>query len=151
MSKFPGHSPPTGAYAGDVTPQQAWSVLASNPDAVLVDVRTQIEWTLIGKPDLSQISREPVYLQWVTMQGPNPNFVSELQAALETRKVPKDAPVYFLCQSGGRSKIAAIQGTGLGYTACYNIAEGFEGALDEHKHRNSVSGWKVAGLPWTQT
>ena len=32
-----------------------------------------------------------------------------------------------------------------------NIAEGFEGALDEHKHRNSVSGWKVAGLPWTQT
>jgi rhodanese-related sulfurtransferase len=64
--------------------------------------------------------------------------------------VSKDAPVFFLCQSGGRSKIAAIQCAGLGYTASYNIAEGFEGALDERKHRNSVSGWKVAGLPWTQ-
>ena len=151
MRKFPDYQTPTGAYAGDVTAQQAWSVLGSDPKAVLVDVRTQIEWTLIGKPDLSQISGEPVYLQWVTMQGPNPNFVNELQAALEARKVPKDAPVYFLCQSGGRSKIAATQCAGLGYTACYNIAEGFEGALDTHKHRNSISGWKVAGLPWTQT
>lgn len=151
MSKSPDQKTPTGTYAGDVTARQAWSVLGADPKAVLVDVRTQIEWTLIGKPDLSGISREPVYLQWVTMQGPNPNFVDELQAALEVRKVPKDAPVYFLCQSGGRSKIAAIQCAGLGYTACYNIAEGFEGALDEYKHRNSVSGWKVAGLPWTQT
>lgn len=151
MSKFPEYQPPTGAYAGDVTAKQAWSVLAANPDAVLVDVRTQIEWTLIGKPDLSGISGEPVYLQWVTVQGPNPDFVNQLQGALEARQVSKDAPVYFLCQSGGRSKIAAIQCTGLGYAGCYNIAEGFEGALDEHKHRNSVSGWKVAGLPWTQT
>ena len=56
MSKFPEYQPPTGNYAGDVTAQQAWKVLASDPNAVLVDVRTQIEWTLIGKPDLSQIS-----------------------------------------------------------------------------------------------
>ena len=151
MSKSPDQKTPTGAYAGDVTAKQAWSALGADPKAVLVDVRTQIEWTLIGRPDLSGISREPVYLQWVTMQGPNPDFVNELQAALEARKVPKDAAVYFLCQSGGRSKIAAIQCAGLGYTACYNIAEGFEGALDEHKHRNSISGWKAAGLPWTQT
>lgn len=150
MSKIPDHQPPTGTYAGDVTAQQAWRVLAADPKAVLVDVRTQIEWTLIGKPDLSQVSGEPVYLQWVTAQGPNPNFSNELEAALEARKVPKDAPVFFLCQSGGRSKIASIQCAGLGYTGSYNIAEGFEGALDEHKHRNSVSGWKVAGLPWTQ-
>ena len=47
--------------------------------------------------------------------------------------------------------LAAMQCAGLGYTASYNIADGFEGALDEHQHRNSVSGWKVAGLPWTQT
>jgi rhodanese-related sulfurtransferase len=56
-----------------------------------------------------------------------------------------------MCQSGGRSKIAAKQCAELGYTASYNIAEGFEGDLDEHNHRNSVSGWKVAGLPWVQS
>jgi len=142
---------PDGDYAGDVTPQAAWDALAANPDAVLVDVRTQVEWNLIGQPDLSSLDKEPVYLQWVTMQGPNKEFVAELQAALDERDVGKDAPVYFMCQSGGRSKIAAMQCTELGYQAAFNIADGFEGALDAHRHRNSVSGWKFAGLPWTQT
>jgi rhodanese-related sulfurtransferase len=85
------------------------------------------------------------------MQRPNKNFVQELKQALEERKVPTDAPICFMCQSGGRSKIAAQQCTELGCTKAYNIADGMEGALDERKHRNSVSGWKVAGLPWTQS
>jgi rhodanese-related sulfurtransferase len=141
---------PEGEYAGDVTAAEAWDLLAGSPSAVLVDVRTQVEWQLIGKPDLSSIDREPIYLQWVTMKGVNQNFVEELGAALEQRNVAKDAPIFFMCQSGGRSKMAAMQCAELGYAVSYNIADGFEGALDEHQHRNSVSGWKVAGLPWTQ-
>ena len=31
---------PAEGYAGDLTPQQAWDLLAGDPDAVLVDVRT---------------------------------------------------------------------------------------------------------------
>lgn len=150
-SKPPDFKMPEGEYAGDVTAREAWGELETNPRAVLVDVRTKVEWQLIGRPDLSSIDREPVYLQWVTMQGVNQDFVAELQAALEERGVAKDAPVYFMCQSGGRSKMAAMQCTELGYTVSYNIAEGFEGDLDEHQHRNSVSGWKIAGLPWTQS
>ena len=142
---------PEGDYAGDVTAQAAWDALAANPDAVLVDVRTETEWNLIGRPELSAIGQQPIYLQWVTMQGINKNFVVELQAALDDRRVTESTPIYIMCQSGGRSKIAAMQCTKLGYSSTYNIAEGFEGALDEHKHRNSISGWKVAGLPWTQT
>ena len=142
---------PEGAYAGDVTAREAWDAMADNPAAVLVDVRTQVEWQLIGKPNLSSIDREPIYLQWVTMQGVNQDFVEELRAALEEHDVAKDAPVYFMCQSGGRSKMAAMQCAELGYATSYNISDGFEGALDEHQHRNSVSGWKVAGLPWKQT
>lgn len=150
-SKPPEFPMPEGDYAGDVTAREAWDVLAENPAAVLVDVRTKVEWQLIGQPDLTSIDREPIYLQWVTMQGVNQEFVAQLQAALEERGVSKDASIYFMCQSGGRSKMAAMQCTQLGYTAAHNIAEGFEGDLDEHKHRNSVSGWKVAGLPWTQS
>jgi rhodanese-related sulfurtransferase len=56
-----------------------------------------------------------------------------------------------MCQSGGRSKVAAMQCTEIGYSACFNLADGFEGDLDEHKHRNSISGWKFSGLPWTQS
>lgn len=150
-SKPPDFQMPEGDYAGDVTASDAWEVLAANPNAVLVDVRTKVEWQLIGQPDLSSIGHEPIYLQWVTMQGVNKQFVEELQAALEERGVAQDASVFFMCQSGGRSKMAAMQCAEIGYAASFNIAEGFEGDLDEHRHRNSVSGWKVAGLPWTQS
>jgi rhodanese-related sulfurtransferase len=150
-SKPPDFPMPDGDYAGDVTAREAWQTLAANPSAVLVDVRTKVEWQLIGQPDLSSIGHEPIYLQWVTMQGVNQQFVEELKAALEERGVATDVPVYFVCQSGGRSKMAAMQCAELGYSASFNIAEGFEGDLDEHQHRNSVSGWKVAELPWTQS
>ncbi len=151
MAIYDDYKIPEGEYAGDVTSEQAWQVLADNPSALLVDVRTQVEWRLIGKPDLSSLDREPLFLEWVTMQGLNKNFVSELQVELENRSVASDVPIYFLCQSGGRSKVAAIQCTALGYSAAWNIAEGFEGDLDATKHRNSINGWKVSGLPWTQS
>ena len=151
MASKPPFTMPDGDYAGDVSCQEAWDVLANDPVAILVDVRTQVEWQLIGKPDLSSIGKEPVYLQWVTMQGVNANFVEELKAALMEHGATQETPIFFLCQSGGRSKMSAMQCTAQGYRACYNIAEGFEGDLDEHQHRNSVSGWKVACLPWTQT
>jgi rhodanese-related sulfurtransferase len=150
-SKPPSFHMPEGNYAGDVGCTEAWEGLATNPDALLIDVRTQVEWQLIGKPDLSSLGKAPVFLQWITMQGRNPAFLDELQAELEKRGVARDAPLYFMCQSGGRSKMAAMELTAKGYTACYNLNEGFEGALDEHKHRNSVNGWKFARLPWTQS
>jgi len=36
----------------EVAPQQVWDALNSDPDATLVDVRTDIEWARIGLPDL---------------------------------------------------------------------------------------------------
>ena len=141
---------PEGDYAGDVSAAEAWEGLAGDAAAVLVDVRTEVEWNLIGKPELCSLGKEPIYLQWVKMGGVNKNFVAELKAALEEQGVAPHAPIYFMCQSGGRSKMAAMQCTELGYTQCLNVADGFEGDLDENRHRNSVSGWKVAGLPWFQ-
>lgn len=150
MASKPPFQMPEGDYAGDVTCKEAWQALESDEAAVLVDVRTRVEWQLIGKPDLSSMDKEPIYLQWVTMQGINDDFVDQLQAEFVERGIAKDTPVYFMCQSGGRSKMAAMQFTELGHSQCFNVVDGFEGDLDEHQHRNSVSGWKVAGLPWTQ-
>ena len=142
---------PDGDYAGDILAAKAFEALSKNEHAVLVDVRTQIEWTLIGKPDLAGINKEPVFLQWLSSDGINQEFLPELEAELAERGVARDAPLYFMCQSGGRSKMAAMQMTGRGYTACYNVVDGFEGELDEHRHRNSINGWKASGLPWFQT
>jgi hypothetical protein len=40
--------------------------------------------------------------------------------------------------------------TAEGFKGAYNLAGGFEGALDADRHRGNASGWKAAGLPWTQ-
>ena len=45
------------SYAGDLTPEQAWELLRENPDAVLVDVRTDAEWKYVGVPDVSSLGR----------------------------------------------------------------------------------------------
>ena len=57
------------SYAGDITPEQAWKLLGENPEAVLVDVRTDAEWRFVGVPDLSSLGREVVYLEWNSLDG----------------------------------------------------------------------------------
>ena len=57
----------------------------------------------------------------------------------------------FMCRSGARSHAAAAAAKQLGYTEAYNVLEGFEGDKDPLGHRNTVGGWRKAGLPWVQS
>ena len=133
------------SYAGDITPQQAWDLLRDNPDAVLVDVRTDGEWTAIGIPDTAEIGKEPIFIEWVNNGGQrNPNFVADLKAA-----GIEHGPVVFLCRSGQRSIHTANAATAAGIEPSYNVLEGFEGGFGPSGRRD-VEGWKVLGLPWKQ-
>src|SRR5688572_13017167 len=127
-------------YAGALLPAEAGELMKAG--AKLVDVRT--------KPELAYVGRIPgaAAAEWQTWPGnrPNPEFLSELAAA-----VPKETPVMFLCRSGARSNAAAEAATRAGWKEAYNILEGFEGDKDSDQHRNSVGGWRKAGLPWTQS
>ena len=42
-------------YAGDIMPAEAWKILADDPKAVLVDVRTTAEWAYVGQADISTV------------------------------------------------------------------------------------------------
>ena len=147
------------SYAGDLTPEQAWAKLTSG--AVLVDVRTQAEWTHIGIPRVPQASRgqqeelqedlpehqqEPLLVQWNLAGGaPNPDFLDQLRAYLPD---PSAAELVFLCRSGQRSIAAAETATQAGYTS-FNVLEGFEGVQDAYGDR-TVNGWKNRRLPWRE-
>ncbi len=137
------------AYAGDVSAKDAWSKLAADAHAVLVDVRSDAEWTFVGLPDLSSVGKSPVLVPLQVFPGmkPNPDFAAEVARAIPS----KDAPIYFICRSGGRSRTAAIALSALGYKQCFNVAGGFEGDLDVERHRGNAGGWKAAGLPWVQS
>lgn len=135
------------SYAGDVTPEQAWKLLSENPEAVLVDVRTDAEWRFVGVPDLSSLGRDVVYIEWNRLDGTrNENFVDQL---LERVPARADRSVVFICRSGHRSIGAAEVATEMGCSPAYNVLDGFEGHLDAAGHRGG-SGWRAVGLPWRQ-
>ena len=127
-------------YAGALLPAEAHQLMQAG--AKLVDVRT--------KPELAYVGKIPgsLAVEWQTYPGgrENPEFLAELAAA-----VPKDQPVMFLCRSGVRSNAAAEAATRAGWKEAYNVLEGFEGDKDANQHRNTVGGWRKAGLPWIQT
>ena len=129
-------------YSGALTPAEAYEVWRNAPGAKLVDVRTRAEWDYVGRIPGA------VEIELLTYPGnrPNAGFVAELES-----KTDKAAPVLFICRSGGRSHNAAMLAAQAGYTAAYNVLEGFEGDRDASGHRNTMGGWRVAGLPWTQS
>jgi rhodanese-related sulfurtransferase len=135
-------------YAGDVDVGKAWEGVKNNPGAVLVDVRTKAEWNFVGIPDLSEAGKEPVLIEWQVFptMDVNASFVDAVIVAAPD----KTQPIYFLCRSGARSKSAAMALTQAGYSACFNISEGFEGPHDQNRHRGTTAGWKASGLPWVQ-
>lgn len=135
------------SYAGDVTPRRAWDLLVEDPSAVLVDCRTEAEWTYVGFPDLAALGRRLVMVQWQSFPtgGLNSRFVADLRE----QGVGNDSPVVFLCRSGHRSIGAAQAATAAGIAEAYNVLDGFEGPVDAAGHRGG-SGWRAEGLPWRQ-
>jgi len=139
---------PGALYAGDVTPEEAWRLLAEDAQAVLVDVRTDAEWNYVGVADLSALNKKPVLISW--QRFPDMARNDEFSANLSAAGVTPAMPVLFLCRSGVRSASAARHCTAEGFSDCFNIIEGFEGAVDENIHRGLKSGWKMRALPWVQ-
>jgi rhodanese-related sulfurtransferase len=142
-----------GGYAGDVSVREAWDNLAKSATATLVDVRTAAEWAYVGVPVLSSIGKATVLVEWDEFPSGQlvPDFIGRLKAELDKLGIDKDAPLYFLCRSGNRSRHAAILATRAGYERAYNIDLGFEGRLSPERHRATPGSWKAEGLPWVQS
>jgi rhodanese-related sulfurtransferase len=139
---------PARAYAGDVSPAEAWAALADDARAQLVDVRTQPEWTFSGLPELSALGKKTLCLSWKFYPtfALNTDFIQQLHALVPDLSTP----LYLLCKTGGRSLDAALAATEAGYTTCHNIAGGFEGDRNGEGQRGKINGWKAAQLHWEQ-
>jgi rhodanese-related sulfurtransferase len=123
-------------------PRQAFEFLASHPHAVFVDCRSEMEYLFVGRPVGAH------HVAW--NDGPdwdvNPHFVGQVRKIASVNR-----PVVVICRSGQRSVSAGQALEQAGFTEVYNVLEGFEGPLDDHHHRNTLSGWRMEGLPWEQS
>lgn len=138
----------------EMLPPDVHAALVRSPDSLLVDVRTRAEWTFTGVPDLSGVGGRFVPVEWQSFPGMarNERFYDEL---IEQAGGSLPEHVFFICRSGGRSLAAARHVAEMSDAVgrairCTNVAEGFEGDLDDDGHRGQINGWKVHGLPWRQ-
>lgn len=126
-----------------VTPKEAYAFLAANPEALLIDVRSEIEFLFVGHP------KGAIHVSW--NDGPdwdiNPHFVGEVK---KLAGHGGERPVVLICRSGTRSVAAGEALVQAGFKSVYNVLHGFEGELDEQHHRGTVNGWRHDGLPWEQ-
>jgi rhodanese-related sulfurtransferase len=123
-------------------PKEAYDFLQHNPEAVLVDCRSEIEFLFVGHPSGAH------HVAW--NDGPdwavNPHFVGQVKKIASMNR-----PVVLSCRSGQRSVDAGVALEQAGFGDVINVLEGFEGPLDEHHQRSNLSGWRKEGLPWEQT
>jgi rhodanese-related sulfurtransferase len=132
------------------SPLQAFKFVEKNQRAVLIDVRSSMEFLFVGHPVGSvHVPRidEP---DWIV----NPDFVTEVRkvmlGGIGVDEHDSDAPVVLICRSGKRSLEAGKLLLNNGFADVYNVDEGFEGELDENHHRSTLGGWRFRGLPWEQ-
>jgi rhodanese-related sulfurtransferase len=135
----------------EIRPKQAYEILQQQKNAVLIDVRSSMEYEYVGHP-LNAVHvpiKEPP--DWTTKQ----NFIKNIKLALQQRTVESkeilDIPLFMLCRSGKRSELGAEILIKEGFINVYNVLEGFEGDKDDNGHRNTINGWRFNNLPWEQS
>jgi len=133
-----------------LTPRQAWQLMQDDPRTVLVDVRSNMEFLFVGHP------KGAVHIPWIDEPDweINPHFVRQVRelmlGGIICDGLEGCAPILLICRSGKRSLEAGRALTEKGFTNVFNIADGFEGELDENHHRSALGGWRFEGLPWEQ-
>lgn len=133
-----------------ITPQQAWKQLQGDPRAILIDVRSNMEFLFIGHPEGA------INIAWIDEPDwkVNPHFAAEVRklilGGIHTHSDVGGIPVLLICRSGKRSLDAGEVLVKEGFTNVYNISVGFEGELDDDHHRSTLAGWRFDGLPWEQ-
>lgn len=142
----------TFAYE-NVTPNEAYSLATSDPDTMILDVRTRYEWGFVGHPAVdkngfgAELDGKVVNIAYQVVDGealsPNKYFIEDVKKILA-----ENANMKFItmCRSGSRSKAAAAALEAAGIPVS-NMLEGFEGGKDASGYR-TVNGWKNSSLPY---
>jgi rhodanese-related sulfurtransferase len=132
-----------------LSPKQAFELIQTNPQAVLVDVRSSMEFLFVGHP------KGAVNIPWIDEPDwiIDPHFTAHIRQLMLGGLVCDEGgcvPVLLICRSGKRSLEAGTKLMEDGVPEVYNIEGGFEGPLDENHQRSTKAGWRFDGLPWEQ-
>ncbi|WP_372986158.1 rhodanese-like domain-containing protein [Marinobacter sp.] len=145
-----------------VTPEETWKMTQEQGDEILfIDVRDPVEIMFIGFTDAvdanipfklvdrARFSEEKAKFAMDT----NPDFVADVDKALEAKGLDRDALIITMCRSGSsRGKPSAEYLLERGFTNVKYIDHGFQGSSAKEgkmKGLRVVNGWQNSGLPWS--
>lgn len=143
-----------------VTAEEADSLL-TDPDVLLIDIRSRAEVAFLGLP-----ARADKHLPFMVLApgAPydsaketyplvrNPDFARDFVFFMRDRGAGGGTKVILMCRSGSRSAKAADILARMGYEQVYSMIDGFEGDRAPSgpvAGQRVVNGWKNAGLAWT--
>ena len=103
-------------------------------------------------PDTMSIERRKLLLAYGAKLVLTEGAKGMKGAIAKAEEIAASDPKYvlLLCRSGKRSDLAAEAAAKAGFTNVFNVLEGFEGEIDEQRHRGSLGGWRAHDLPWVQ-
>jgi rhodanese-related sulfurtransferase len=123
----------------NIPSEKVKNFLETNPNSVVLDVRTEEEWKGVGKPDAESLNSKTFFIS--LLLGPdrqkNENFIKDFLQ----KKISKKDNILVICRSGVRSMAAAKLLQQEGYKNLINISDGFEG------NPATGDGWKKSNLP----
>ena len=127
----------------NLPPKEAWTWLQAHPDTLFVDVRMEIESLYVGRPP------GVVNVPWYEYPDLQPD-AAQFAETVARETTGKDQPLLLICRSGQRTREAGKALEAAGFCNVQHVVHGFEGELDAHFQRSTVSGWRFEGLPWEQ-
>jgi rhodanese-related sulfurtransferase len=103
---------------------------------VLLDVRTEEEWNIDGRPDGEKIGLKTYFL---SIQFIDKSFNEDFEKEFNKLNIGQESEILTICMGGVRSQVAAELIEKQNYK-CSNISDGFLGNGDN-------IGWKKSNLP----
>lgn len=134
----------------EIKPKAAFELLNNDPRALLVDIRSSMEFLFVGH------AAHAVNIAWIDEPDwvIDPHFTAHIRqlmlGGVSCEAEGECAPIFLICRSGKRSMEAGHKLLEDGLSNIYSIEGGFEGELDEGHQRSTINGWRFEGLPWAQ-
>jgi rhodanese-related sulfurtransferase len=128
-----------GEVMKELSAQEAYEIIESNPDSIYLDVRSVQEFEA-GHPEKS-INIPIMHFAPGVGMTPNEEFPAVVEANL-----PKNAKLVVGCKTGMRSARACDLLSQMGYTDVSNVRGGFMGMTDNFG-RLIEPGWSTLNLP----
>lgn len=135
-------------------------VQAKQQSLLFIDVRDPVEVMFIGFTDV--VDQNIPYLlvernEWQDeaqrfRMDRNPNFISQVEAALAEKGLDKDATIITMCRSGSERGLPSAEYLREhGFNNAHYVEHGFQGDAikeGEQKGFRLVNGWQNESLPW---